>query len=49
MNASTEILNAGPLVVHDGCTVTTPEATYRYTGRVYILPEAAYHALLLTP
>ena len=48
MSAS-ELLNAGPLVVHDGCTVNTPEASYRFTGRVYVLPEKAYHALLLTP
>lgn len=50
--AQEAILDAGPLVCRDGATVQPLGAqagqTYRFTGRVYILPEAAYKALMLS-
>ena len=49
--AQEAILDAGPIVCRDGATVQPLGAqagpTYRFTGRVYILPEAAYKALML--
>lgn len=49
--AQEAILDAGPLVCRDGATVQPLGAqagpTYRFHGRVYILPEAAYKALML--
>ena len=48
--AQEAILDAGPIVCRDGATVQPLGAqagpTYRFTGRVYILPEAAYKAIL---
>ena len=50
--AQEAILNAGPIVCRDGATVQPLGAqagpTYRFSGRVYILPEAAYKALMLS-
>ena len=52
VSAQEAILDAGPLVCRDGATVQPLGAqagpTYRFTGRVYILPEAAYKALMLS-
>lgn len=49
--AQEAILDAGPIVCRDGATVQPLGAqagpTYRFSGRVYILPEAAYKALML--
>ena len=49
--AQESILEAGPIVCREGATVKPLGAqagpTYRFTGRVYILPEAAYKALML--
>lgn len=46
------ILDAGPIVCRDGATVQPLGAqagpTYRFSGRVYILTEAAYKALMLS-
>ena len=51
VEAQEAILGAGPSVCRDGATVQPLGAqagpTYRFTGRVYILPEAAYKALML--
>ena len=51
VEAQEAILDAGPLVCREGATVQPLGAqagpTYRFTGRVYILPEAAYKALML--
>ena len=50
--AQEAILDAGPLVCREGAEVQPLGAqagpTYRFTGRVYILPEAAYKALMLS-
>lgn len=50
VEAQEAILDAGPLVCRDGATVQPLGAqagpTYRFTGRVYILPDAAYKALM---
>ena len=50
IEAQEAILNAGPIVCRDGATVQPlgeqAGPTYRFTGRVYILPEAAYKAIL---
>ena len=50
--AQEAILDADPIVCREGATVQPLGAqagpTYRYTGRVYILPEAAYKALMLS-
>ena len=52
VSAQEAILDAGPLVYRDGATVQPLGAqagpTYRFTGRVYILPEAAYKALMMS-
>ena len=52
VEAQEAILDAGPIVCRDGATVQPLGAqagpTYRFTGRVYILPEAAYKALMLS-
>ena len=52
VEAQDAILDAGPIVCRDGATVQPLGAqagpTYRFTGRVYILPEAAYKALMLS-
>ncbi len=49
--AQEAILDAGPIVCREGATVQPLGAqagpTYRFSGRVYILPEAAYKALML--
>ena len=51
VEAHEAILDAGPLVCRDGATVQPLGAqagpTYRFTGRVYIIPDAAYKALML--
>ena len=51
VEAQETILDAGPIVCREGATVQPLGAqagpTYRFTGRVYILPEAAYKALML--
>lgn len=51
VSAQEAIIDAGPLVCRDGAEVQPLGAqagpTYRFTGRVYILPEAAYKALML--
>lgn len=52
VEAQEAILDAGPIVCREGATVQPLGAqagtTYRFTGRVYILPEAAYKALMLS-
>ena len=52
VDAQEAILDAGPIVCRDGATVQPLGAqagpTYRFSGRVYILPEAAYKALMLS-
>lgn len=48
VEAQTDLLLAQPLVCPDGCAVDDGQAVYRFTGRVYILPEQAYRALMLT-
>lgn len=52
VEAQEAILDAGPIVCRDGATVQPIGAqagtTYRFSGRVYILPEAAYKALMLS-
>lgn len=49
--AQEAILDAGPIICRDGATVQPlgeqSGPTYRFTGRIYILPEAAYKAILL--
>lgn len=50
--AQEAIIDAGPIVCRDGAEVQPLGAqagpTYRFSGRVYILPEAAYKALMLS-
>lgn len=50
IEAQGAILDAGPLVCPSGADVLPHDqpATFRFTGRVYILPEETYHALMLT-
>lgn len=52
VKAQEAILDAGPLVCREGAEVqplgTQAGPTYRFTGRVYILPESAYKALMLS-
>lgn len=50
VEAQTAILDSGALVCPEGAEVVPTGAgvTYRFTGRVYVLPEAAYRALMLT-
>lgn len=50
VEAQEAILDAGPIVCRDGATVqplgSQSGPTYRFTGRVYILPESAYKAIM---
>lgn len=49
IDAQGVLLDAGPIVCPNGADVTPhgQPATYRFTGRVYVLPEPAYRALML--
>lgn len=50
IEAQGAILDAGPLVCPSGADVLPHDqpATFRFSGRVYILPEETYRALMLT-
>lgn len=50
IDAQRVLLDANALVCPEGADVRPhdADATYRFTGRLYVLPEAAYRALMLS-